>query len=95
MPSSFFSGQPPDIVAPMPRPPRSPSWLNPGAALEGAIAQQAAGTGDGEDLPPLRFGRGERPDAEDEPESEDEFVPGRQRDVRVDSFGNALGVSSS
>lgn len=94
MPSSFFSGQPPNIVAPMPRPPRSPSWLNPGVALEDAIAQ-AAGTRDGEDLPPLRFGRGERPDAEDEPESEDEFVPGRQREVRMDGSGNALGVSSS
>jgi hypothetical protein len=81
----------------MPRPPRSPSWLNPGVALEGAIAQSQAPTGAGveEDQPPLRFGRGERPDAEDEPESEDEFVPGRQRDVLMDaSFGKAL-VSSS
>ncbi|KAG0354397.1 Golgi reassembly-stacking protein 2 [Podila minutissima] len=98
MPSSFFSEQPPNIVAPMPRPPRSPSWLNPGVALEGAIAQSQAPTGTRveEDLPPLRFGRGERPDAEDEPESEDEFVPGRQHDVLMDAgFGKALGVSSS
>jgi formylglycine-generating enzyme required for sulfatase activity len=42
-----------------------------------------------QDLPPFRFGRGERPDAEDEPESEDEFVPrgGRGQASHKESVG--------
>ncbi|KAG0346657.1 hypothetical protein BG004_001151 [Podila humilis] len=41
-------------------------------------------------LTPLRFGRGERPDAEDEAESEDEFVSGGRRG----NNSHGLGVST-
>ncbi|KAF9906031.1 Golgi reassembly-stacking protein 2 [Linnemannia zychae] len=79
MPTSFLPGEQPDIVAPTPRPSQSPSWLNPSAILEGALQNTSKKAESEEiqeqDLPPFRFGRGERPDAEDEPESEDEFVP--------------------
>ncbi|KAF9919598.1 Golgi reassembly-stacking protein 2 [Linnemannia zychae] len=81
LPASFQPGEQPDIVAPMPRPPQSPSWLNTTAILEGALENASKKTEADEiqdldqDLPPFRFGRGERPDAEDEPESEDEFIP--------------------
>ncbi|KAF9359150.1 Guanine nucleotide exchange factor (GEF) which may activate RAB8A and RAB8B [Mortierella sp. AD094] len=86
MPASFQPGeQPLDIVAPTPRPPHSPSWLNPSEALEGSLQSAsntiAAEEDQEEDLPPLRFGRGERPDAEDEPESEDELMPRGGRSV--------------
>ncbi|KAF9583150.1 Golgi reassembly-stacking protein 2 [Lunasporangiospora selenospora] len=76
VPTSFAPGEDPfDIVAPTPRPSQSPSWLNPNLALEGAVenaSKSKAVTTEGHELPPLRFGRGERPDAEDEPESEEE-----------------------
>ncbi|KAI8599685.1 GRASP55/65 PDZ-like domain-containing protein [Dissophora ornata] len=88
MPASFQPGeQPLDIVAPTPRPPHSPSWLNPSEALEGSLRiSSPTNTVEDEEeqepeLPPLRFGRGERPDAEDDPESEDEFVPRGARSV--------------
>ncbi|KAF9958359.1 Golgi reassembly-stacking protein 2 [Mortierella alpina] len=85
MPASFGPGEEPfDILAPTPRPSQSPSWLNPSEVLEGSLQKAAsvasATTAEQEqELPPLRFGRGERPDAEDEPESEDEFVPKTRR----------------
>ncbi|KAF9990776.1 Golgi reassembly-stacking protein 2 [Mortierella antarctica] len=85
MPASFGPGEEPfDILAPTPRPSQSPSWLNPSEILEGSLhnAASVASTTTAEheqELPPLRFGRGERPDAEDEPESEDEFVPKSRR----------------
>ncbi|KAF9172413.1 Golgi reassembly-stacking protein 2 [Mortierella sp. AD010] len=86
MPASFQPGeQPLDIVAPTPRPSHSPSWLNPSEALEGSLKTasntSASKEDQEEDLPPLRFGRGERPDAEDEPESEDELMPRGGRSV--------------
>lgn len=86
MPASFGPGEEPfDILAPTPRPSQSPSWLNPSEVLEGSLQKKAASVASTataeqeQDLPPLRFGRGERPDAEDEPESEDEFVPKTRR----------------
>ncbi|KAI1313809.1 Golgi reassembly-stacking protein 2 [Mortierella claussenii] len=80
MPASFQPGeQPLDIIAPTPRPPHSHSWLNPSEVLEGSLKSESTSIVEQQepeqDLPPLRFGRGERPDADDEPESEDEFVP--------------------
>ncbi|KAG0355842.1 Golgi reassembly-stacking protein 2 [Gamsiella multidivaricata] len=95
MPASFQPGeQPLDIVAPTPRPPHSPSWLSTSEALEGSLqssstaAAAAAEQEQEQDLPPLRFGRGERPDAEDEPESEDEFMPRGDRSAGLQ--GSAL-----
>ncbi|KAF9571554.1 Golgi reassembly-stacking protein 2 [Mortierella alpina] len=85
MPASFGPGEEPfDILAPTPRPSQSPSWLNPSEILEGSLQKAAsvasvASAEQEQELPPLRFGRGERPDAEDEPESEDEFVPKTRR----------------
>ncbi|KAG0286988.1 hypothetical protein BGZ97_007234 [Linnemannia gamsii] len=93
IPASFQPGEQPDIVAPTPRPPQSPSWLNPSAILEGAMQNASKKAASEEiqeqDLPPFRFGRGERPDAEDEPESEDEFVPrgGRGQASHKESVG--------
>ncbi|KAF8986277.1 hypothetical protein BGZ46_006899 [Entomortierella lignicola] len=84
MPASFQPGEQPfDIVAPTPRPPHSPSWLNPSEVLEGSLQSKpnTITVDDEQDLPPLRFGRGERPDADDEPESEDELMPRRGRSV--------------
>lgn len=78
MPAFFQPGEQPDIVAPTPRPSQSPSWLNPSEMLESSLhnapTTNTAKVEQEQDLPLLRFGRGERPDAEDEPESEDEFV---------------------
>ncbi|KAF9438646.1 hypothetical protein BGZ76_006207 [Entomortierella beljakovae] len=84
IPASFQPGeQPLDIFAPTPRPPHSPSWLNQSEALEGSLKQAPNSISEAQepDLPPLRFGRGERPDAEDEPESEDELVSAGNRSV--------------
>ncbi|KAF9550685.1 Golgi reassembly-stacking protein 2 [Mortierella hygrophila] len=94
LPASFLPGEQLDIVAPTPRPPQSPSWLNPSAILEGAL-QNASKKAESEeiqeqDLPPFRFGRGERPDAEDEPESEDEFVPRGGRGQAAHKESSAL-----
>jgi len=80
MPATFAPGEQPfDIIAPTPRPPQSPSWLNPNTSLEGTLQGAIASehVEDDQEWPPLRFGRGERPDAEDEdePDSEEEFVP--------------------
>ncbi|KAF9106345.1 Golgi reassembly-stacking protein 2 [Mortierella sp. GBA35] len=91
LPATLPGEQPFDIVAPTPRPPHSPPWLNPSAILEGALQNAPKKSEDiqEQDLPPFRFGRGERPDAEDEPESEDEFVPrgGRGQQSHKDSVG--------
>ncbi|KAF9915704.1 Golgi reassembly-stacking protein 2 [Lobosporangium transversale] len=104
MPASFQSGeQSLDIVAPTPRPPHSPPWLNPGAVLEGSLQSTVAKAATGEEheqageqgLPPLRFGRGERPDAEDEPESEDEFVPRNGRSAVHQGKGITTRQSAS
>ncbi|KAF9339959.1 Golgi reassembly-stacking protein 2 [Linnemannia elongata] len=62
--------------------------------LEGAL-QNASKKAESEeiqeqDLPPFRFGRGERPDAEDEPESEDEFVPRGGRGQAAHKESSAL-----
>lgn len=85
LPVAFQPGEQPDIVAPTPRPSQSPSWLNPSEMLESSLHKapkaNAAPVEQEPDLPPLRFGRGERPDAEDEPESEDDFVPKRSRSI--------------
>ncbi|KAG0257859.1 hypothetical protein BG011_003712 [Mortierella polycephala] len=99
MPASFQPGEQPDIIAPTPRPSQSPSWLIPGAMLEGPI-QQAADTSvvveeQEQDLPPFRFGRGERPDAEDEPESEDEFVPRARRELVAHQDSTLITSGSS
>jgi hypothetical protein len=101
MPAMFAPGEQPfDILAPTPRPPQSPSWLNPNTSLESTL-QGAVGTENVEDQewPPLRFGRGERPDAEDEdePDSEEEFVPrARPLDpLRGTEQGRATPNSSS
>ncbi|GJJ75716.1 hypothetical protein EMPS_08074 [Entomortierella parvispora] len=80
MPATFAPGEQPfDILAPTPRPPQSPSWLNSNTSLEGTLQGviTSENVQDDQEWPPLRFGRGERPDAEDEdePDSEEEFVP--------------------
>ncbi|KAF9189548.1 Golgi reassembly-stacking protein 1 [Haplosporangium sp. Z 11] len=99
MPASFQPGEQPDIIAPTPRPSQSPSWLNPGAVLEGSIQRVADTTAAEEeqeqDLPPFRFGRGERPDAEDEPESEDEFVPRARRELAAHQDSALIPSGSS
>jgi len=87
IPASFQPGEQPDIVAPTPRPSQSPTWLNPSEMLESSLnstpVANTANLKQEQDLPPLRFGRGERPDAEDEPESEDEFVPENGRSITL------------
>lgn len=79
----------------LPRPPHSPPWLNPGETLEGSINPEptTAITGKEQaDLPIFRFGRGERPDAEDEPESEDELPLG-ERTAGYHHLESALGTN--